>query len=241
MAAIMGEQDKINLVVIGDGRHQYLEQCMDSLHYLSGGSIANRFLFDDSGNDQYRDRLRRQYPEWLVIGNGPRQGFAKVMVAVWQLMAIQPQQWVFHVEEDFTFHQPIWLFNMQMIMIENPHLAQIALLRQPWNAEERAAGGYMQINPGWFTERSGRTKQLIDAQWVEHRAFFTTNPHLTRRSVCSTGWEDCEHSEGHTSLRLFSKGFPGVSGDRVRSAILGGKNDEPRCIHIGDQRIGCGY
>jgi len=236
MAAIMGEQDKINLVVIGDGRHQYLEQCMDSLHYLSGGSIANGFMFDDSGDEQYRNYLRAQYNDWIVIGDGPRKGFAKTMVAMWQLMSIQPQQWIFHVEEDFIFNQPIWLANMQKIMIDNPYLAQVALLRQPWSKEEQAAGGYMKVNPGWFTERECRS-----SQWIEHRAFFTTNPHLTRRSVCSTGWEDCEHSEGHTSLRLFSKGFPGVSGDRVRSAILGGKNDEPRCIHIGDQRIGCGY
>ena len=229
------ERDKINIVVVTDGRHDYLERCMDSMNQITG-PIGNRFMFEDSGDDQYRARLARSYSEFLIIGDGPRKGFTKTMVDVWKVLAIQPQQWAFHIEGDFTFPEPVKLDEMQQIMISNQHLAQLALLRQPWNREERIAGGYMQLNQHWFTERE-TNGQCIS----EHRAFFTTNPHLTRRSVCATGWEDCDQSEGHTSLRLFRQGFPGVPGKRVRSAILGGRDDEPRCIHIGNYREGYGY
>lgn len=231
----MHSSDMINLVVVTDGRQQYLDQCMPSLNMIVG-PVANRFMFDDSGDDDHRRHLVRKYPEWMVIGDGPRKGFTKTMVDVWRVMAIQPQQWYFHIEGDFVFPDLVDLGSMQRIMVQNPHLVQLALLRQPWNREEHIAGGYIQLNPSHFVERDCNGITIC-----EHRKFFTTNPHIARRSVCTTGWEDCEQSEGHTSIRLFRQGFPGVSGERARSAILGAKNDAPRCIHVGNYREGCGY
>lgn len=233
---MMHEHDKINIVVVTDGRQQYLDQCMATIGNLAG-PIANRFMFDDSGDDTYRARLARQYKNWMVIGKGPRLGFTTTMINVWQVMALQPQQWFFHVEGDFTFPSRVDLAAMQTIMIENPYLAQIALLRQPWNPEERAAGGYIALDPNSFVA----CKDNNGNAWLKHRKFFTTNPHLTRRTVCSTGWEDRDQSEGHTSLRLFRQGFPGVSGENTWSAILGSHDDRPRCLHIGNYREGHGY
>jgi len=86
--------------------------------------------------------------------------------------------YIFHLEDDFIFNEPINLYNMIAVMERNLQLQQMSLLRQSWNEEEKVAGGIMQLHPEDFTEFS-----YGPMKWVEHRRYFTTNPCLYRRTL----------------------------------------------------------
>jgi hypothetical protein len=107
-----------------------------------------------------------------------------------------------------------------------PKLAQLALKRQPWNPEEKAAGGICELHPEWFSEK----------RWLytKHTAFFTTNPCLYRKDIMDFGWPQEENSEGKFSIMLRDAGYH--FGLWQLDTF-----DPPKVTHIGEQRMGTGY
>jgi hypothetical protein len=123
-------------------------------------------------------------------------------------------------------------------MDANPHLVQMALRRQPWNAAERAAGGVVEQHPEAYTERRDKAGNV----WLEHRLFWTTNPHLFRRSLCRMGWPNVPRSEGEWSHYLLRQGtWDGVAGDDVAFGYWGARDSGPWIEHVGHRRVGTGY
>jgi hypothetical protein len=108
------------------------------------------------------------------------------------------------------------------------HLAQVCLVRQPWNDEERTAGGIIAANPDDFTDRDDPGI----GQWVEHRRCFSTNPCLYRRSLLRVGWPKGSHSEGVFTHQLLERGW---------SFAYWGERGSQQVTHIGDVRTGVGY
>lgn len=194
----------ICLILIADGRDRYRERCMAS---------AEASLPDFEQIVYVDDRAHRL-------------GFAGAIDAAWSAVRTD---FVFHLEADFTFNAPIPLARMRDILEEHPYLAQIALKRQPWNEEERRAGGIVEAHPEDFLERSNG----VDL-WTEHRRFFTTNPSLYPARLCRGGWPLEPRSEGVFTHRL-------LADPHLRFAFFGGKFDEPLVEHIGGRREGNGY
>jgi hypothetical protein len=134
------------------------------------------------------------------------------------------QPWIFWLEDDFTFNQPINLNHMSNILEQNAHLAQLSLLRQPWYPHEQEAGGIIEANPQAFTQRDG---------WIEHAAYWTQNPMLTRREVLARDWPRGPNSERRFGELVFAEG--------KTCGILGRLDDPPRVTHIGHTKAGVGY
>jgi hypothetical protein len=137
--------------------------------------------------------------------------------------------YVFHLEDDFVFHEPVPVAEMVALLERRPELAQVSLKRQAWSPEECAAGGIVECHPGDFDEVSDDR-----ATWTEHRSYFTTTPSVYSARLCELGWPQCPHSEGIFTHRL-------LEDPALRFAIWGSKFDAPRCEHIGEVRAGCGY
>lgn len=227
----------IALLVITDGRDDYLAQCIGSLGALHG-PISERWMYDDTGSAAYRARLAAVWSEFRHIHGGPRQGFGGAIRAAWShLAAHSTADWVFHVEQDFAFHRPVDLAAMTEVLTAQPRLAQMALRRQAWNADERAAGGIVEQHPTSYTD----CRDAAGREWLEHRRFFTTNPCLYRRSLLSVGWPDGAQSEGRFGLGLLRDGTPEVPGGQVRFGYWGARDSGTWVEHIGHHRAGNGY
>jgi hypothetical protein len=229
----------IAIVIIGDGRDGYLRQCVGTLGQLYG-PVSERWMYDDSGEPEYRRGLVRRYPRWRHIDGGSRQGCAGAFQQVWRQVAAETQaDFVFLIEQDFRFVRPVDLDSMSGLLDERPYLAEVALLRQPWNSEEKRAGGIVEWHPDWYVDMSdGRGRH-----WLEHRSF-TTNPCLFRRSLLDVPWPDSRpgaYSEGIFSHQIHEKGTPEVPGEQVRCAYWGRRGSGVWVEHIGHQRIGMGY
>lgn len=228
----------IALLVITDGRGDYLADCIASLDALHG-PVTERWMYDDTGDDTYRAKLAATYPQFRHINGGPRQGFAGAIRSAWaQLAEHSAADWVFHLEQDFVLNRPVDLACMVEVLAARPYVAQMALRRQPWNAAERAAGGVVEQHPRDYIDRCDL---LTGAEWLEHRLFFTTNPCLYRRSLMSVGWPGGPQSEGHFLRRILTEGTPEAAGVLLRFGYWGSRNDGPWVTHIGHQRAGIGY
>lgn len=198
----------VALLLIGDGRDRYRSQALDSL-------VMN---VDTRG-----------MPVVEVDDRDHKLGFAGAVQHGWtRVLAETHAEWVLWLELDFTFNQRVPVQDILDVLTAHPQLTQMALLRQPVNAAERAAGGIVQQNPDAYTPREWRGHQ-----WLESTRCFTTNPCIVPRWVLERGWPQRPESEGHFGIDLFG------SDPALRSAYWGA--GEEWVCHIGDERAGTGY
>jgi len=196
---------KTCLLVVSDGRHEYHHRSLASaLEYLPR---FDQYVFVDDADHT------------LGFAGAIREGWRQVRT-----------DFVFHLEADFTFRAAVPVEQMVGLLCRQPHLAQVALKRQPVNEEEITAGGIIEAHPDDFTEHRDR-----ETVWTEHRRFFTTNPSVYPATLCSIGWPHVAFSEGFFTHELLRRE------PATRFAFLGAKHDPPRVHHIGDVRSGTGY
>jgi hypothetical protein len=220
----------IALLVITDGRRDLIVETIASARANLVGPITRRVIYDDSGDEASRAWLRETFPDFeLIFHPAGRQGFGGAIRTAWSHLALGPERFVFHLEDDFTFNCPVHLWHVANVLDAFPYLTQVALRRQPWSDAEVLAGGVVEQHPEDFIER--RSGELA---WLEHRRFFTTNPSLYRTELCRRGWPTGDQSEGRFSAELFTD-------PDVRCAYWGARDDEPWVHHNGKERVGVGY
>jgi hypothetical protein len=227
----------IALLVITDGRRDCIEQTLASARENLHGPITRRVIFDDSADPDHRAWLQAHYPGWQHVNGGRRRGFDGAIRCAWTFLRQQRESYVFHLEDDFTFNRPVDLVYLTYVLRRNPYLAQLALRRQPWNDDERAAGGIVEQHPDDFVEVDDHSGSV----WLEHRRFFTTNPSLYRRALMDVDWPEGANSEGRFTHHLLEKGYDGIPGEDVRFGFWGSRDSGEAVEHIGRQRVGTGY
>lgn len=211
----------IVLTVITDGRYEYLKQTVTSAA-INLGRFDRRFLIDDSGDREYTSQLRRRYPEFTIVAHPERRGLAAAAQTAWHTAAATDATHLFHLEEDFTFSVPISLDAMAACLDRHPCLAQLVLKRQPWSAQEKEAGGQIEVAPDEYIQCLDGT-----AAWVEHRRLFSFNPTLIPRWVFDRPW-------GPILERTVTDQL--LEDPTTRFAYWGHRDDPPRCEHIGISR-----
>lgn len=236
--------------VFTDGRGDYLDETIasfDEMVKLPVGAKHWRTIFDDSGNpDYYRRLVDKHGKSWAIISWPTKQGFGGTISRAWRFLSHNLDhgpEFVFHLEDDFTFDRDVEVAAMIHLLETRPYLAQVALRRQAWSPTERHAGGVVELHPDAYIEGGIDTwndpawpgeRPERGVHWLEHRLFFTTNPSVYRRSLCARGWPDGPQSEGQFSADLFSD-------PDTRCAYWGRRSDPPWVEHIGRQRVGGGY
>lgn len=167
------------------------------------------------------------FEQYVVVDDREHElGFAGAIAEGWSRVETD---FVLHLEDDFLIKEPVPLGRMIDVLEAQPNLAQLVLKRQPWNAEEREAGGIVELHPDDFRERSNGADL-----WTEHRRFWSTNPSIYSSRWCERGWPQESHSEGLFTHRL-------LEDPEVRFAFWGAKFDSPLVEHIGVERAGHGY
>lgn len=212
----------IALVVTTDGRREYLERSILSLdNNLDMRSISNRLIADDSGDGEYRAWIFRQLPTFDYIQHENRLGFSAILDTAWRaVLSYRNISHVFHTEDDFTYNEPVDLARMCDILDSNPHLAQLALKRQPVSDGECKAGGFMETNPSAWKDQDG---------FCETQLNFTSNPSLIPRRVLETILSDPrQKNEVNITDTLLKQGYS--------FGYLGQIVDAPRVEHIGETR-----
>lgn len=219
----------ISLLVVTDGRRDCILQTIPSAMENLAGPITHRVIYDDSADPANHQWLRRTFPDFTVIHHPKRQGFGGAISAAWRHLQSRHERYVFHLEDDFTFNRPVDLSAMVKVLDKRPQLVQLALRRQPWNDQERSAGGIVEQHPEAYVACHDG-----EHDWLEQRLFYTTNPSLYRRSLCYRAWPEGANSEGRFSHELMQD--PGL-----RFGYWGTRESGEWVTHVGRERVGTGY
>jgi hypothetical protein len=222
----------VGAVVITNGRRECIARTIPSLEEKVG-PFTERVICDDSGDPEYAAWLGESFPDWSVrahehLGHGPAVRFALGEAAEMEA------DWVFWCEDDLEFQGRVDVTAMVSLMeAEGDDLKQMVIKRQAWFPREVEAGGMIErFDPALFVERSSN-----GSSWIEHRQFYSLNPHLVSRGLAaalSRQWPAVPNSEHQFGRRLFRD-------RRVKCGIWGAKADPPLVLHIGEQRVGTGY
>jgi hypothetical protein len=218
----------IALVVLTDGHRPYIHDTIPSALTHLRGDFSYRMIYEDTAEPTVGADLRARYAGSgfeIVSDPAGRRGYDGAIRAVWEHLRWHPGRfhYVFWLEDDFVFERDVDVDAMSVVLSRSQNLAQLVLLRQPVNEQERAAGGIVQVAPGEFTER-----ELVRWRWMEHRRFWSHNPCLFRRTLLATrDWPHGAHSEGRFGMRL-------LEDPDLRFGFWGAKDDPPAVTHIGD-------
>lgn len=173
--------------------------------------------------------------EAMRLPGGPPKGFCAATRQLWKAAAEPGPSLVFWLEHDFEFFRTVDLRDAATVLADNPQIAQIALMRDAVNAEEKAAGGLWELRREQYEFRFTKDDPALRVPWVpwmEHSAYFTTTPSLMLRSFMEANpWPTYgSECEGRFGIDLRSRGFSfGVMGQ-----------GEPWVRHVG-VRSGFGY
>lgn len=201
---------RVALLLIHDGRG-YRDGAIES---------ARRWVRFPSGEPDY----------FIEVDDSDHElGFAGAVARGWERVCGTGADYVFHLEEDFRFLRTVPLMRMIRCLERTPNLVQITLKRQPWSAEERAAGGIVEKDPDSY-------RQVVDQGdiYLAHRKFFSTNPSIYSAGLCYQGWPRERYSEGVFTHRL-------LDDPDAMFALWGAKRDGPWVEHVGLERAGHGY
>jgi len=221
----------IAILMMADDRRDYTEASLRSLREKLPGQPYKLFVHDDSCDPMFSFFLGSLLDEvwrgdWEVMCATTKRGFGGAIEYAWQYIYDQLEyDYVFHTENDFTYNSVIPIQSMVNILEHDPALGQVALLRQPWNDKEKAAGGIIPSYPeGTFVER-----QVAFAPYLEQSAFWTTNPSLVPAWVIGLGWKNVPESEGMFTFKLRDMG--------IKFSFYGRLDDPPLVEHIGVHRV----
>lgn len=218
----------ITLLVMTDGRRDCITEAIASADTALVGPVSRRIIHDDSGDPGYQAWLTETFTGFELVATDGRAGFGGAIRNAWQHISTDTR-FVFHLEDDFTLNRPVDLTAMADVLDRHPHLVQLALRRQPWNADELAAGGIVEQHPADFADCTDGVNH-----WLEHRRFFTTNPSLYRSTLCKQPWPRGHESEGRFTHHL-------LASPKVRFGYWGSRASGEAVTHIGHQRVGVGY
>lgn len=239
---------KILLGVIGNGRRELLEQTVASAASRLKGEFFEKVMINDAPSPEYNKYLIDKYgDEFTVINHDQNMGLSGSVQSLWMLAQMKQADYIFHLEEDFTFNKNIYVDDLIQILSNDIHIAQIALKRQPCNPAEIEVGGFMEQNPSSYIKHTiwripvyrlnpnrskwicGRVAKIInEIDYLNHRNFFTLNPCLYPISTTRIGWEK-GWGEKEFGERLFSN-------ELIKCSYLGKIEDAPLVEHIGNYR-----
>jgi hypothetical protein len=178
----------IALLVFTAGDDDRLAETLASADERLVGPIVERVIYDDSGDPEHSKVLVDAYPDFDVVSGSTRFGAVRT---AWEYLRVQCRApFVFHLEDGYTFERPVALIPMAHALETHPYLCQMAL--RP--AEVEVSDDFAEIV--WHpTPRHSFA-------WLEHRRWFTTEPSLYRRSLCSQSWPRGANGEGRFTHQL---------------------------------------
>lgn len=215
----------IALVVIGNGRLDYLKQAITSAQrHLN--PIHACIMVNDSGDPAIGRELDETYPGFRIIHHAQNQGMAAAVQSGWSAALETPADWIVHLEEDMEMIRDVPLIESINVLKVSPTLAQMCWKREPW------WGSSAEISHG---------DQLLaicdQSNWGQtdthtfHDHLFSLNPCVIPRRIVEMGWPGGPLGVGNES---------GMT-DKLKEAgylfgSWGGFSDEPWCRHLGYER-----
>lgn len=222
---------KIAWLTPTNGRKDLLLAARKSWYENIVGTIEKEIIVDDSGNQEYHDWLKAEYPSATVVRYSEQNlGYTKTMQNCFDQAILSGCDYVLHTEDDFVLKSKLDINLVAEILNNNEDLAQIVFKRSP--VYEWEYSGIDIIDS--IRKRGYQIEHREDRKTISVNSFYwSANPNIYPIKVAHLGWPDETGSELVFSKKVFALGY--------RSAYLGTENDEPVVDHTGYYRLGFGH
>lgn len=167
------------------------------------------------------EQVRYPWSDVVHVHDSDRQGGSWSIEEAWRQIRDTDADYVFHLEDDWTFPDAVPVDALVDICESNMNLANVVLRRQPVGLE--GAGGYIGDDGPSFTERD-----CYGTKYLEHNKGFWLNPCLYPAEI-PRRYKWPRHATEGDFTRMLHADEP-----KWRFAVFGKRHDQPRAIHIGD-------
>lgn len=239
------------VLIISNGRWDYLLDTIESaVERLRGAEFDVLALLDvDEATAKGAPEALSVYADEVLVTGGA-SGVDGAIRAAWaHLRSRSSLDYVFHLEEDFTFNVTLDLdFMVSVLDRLGPSCRQLALKRQPWFTSELRAGDMLgrfdwrlfedvtvAVPATEATPPERRVGALDHVRVSRHRLFWTANPCLYSADLIRR----FDWPTGARSERRFGELVLAEEG--AFCAYLGHHLDPPLVEHIGGERTGIRY
>lgn len=214
----------IALLVFTDGRLDCLAATIASAEEKLKGSFGLKRIVNDEPLCSNPENLLQRYIQlgYEVDTNPKRIGGACTIARAWSRLPVGCTH-IFHLEGDFIFNEPIPIKDMIAVLDAHPKLAQMALVRQPVNGAEIAAGSIIRACPERYAEQKEN-----GYVWLENNFCFTNNPCIYPFEITRYPYPEKQSwpwGEGEFSAFLRGRGY--------WFGYWGAVDQEPKVTHIG--------
>ena len=222
----MGQPVNVAFTLRTDGRRDYIERTVQSIsdHIKKPFFFSHGVIIDDSGDVSYADWLDTTFPELECLHHPERLGLGGCFKSALDMVLGTDADYAFLVEDDTPLIGDIDLTAMAAVLDTHTLLAQLMLMRPPFNTEEIAAGGVYALTPNDFTECSDGK-----VTWTEHSRWYGFQPHLVKRNVI-------EYIVSNATNFLELDVTDALKPAGYNFGYWGGLNDPPLCEHVGTIR-----
>jgi hypothetical protein len=191
------------LTILSSGRPLYLERTLVALEQFLTPKPSAIFLFMDgvSPGDAIGARSVAALGAFRdvgvpvdVAGHTGMLGQCAAQAKCWEAAAESDCEWAFHIEDDLVLLRPLDLLDLAEVLVAEPNVPQMALVRCPWGAEIEH-GGYIPMVPGLYERRTttiaGTARTVFsetvvvverEEQWIVTKRNWANAPALMRTS-----------------------------------------------------------
>lgn len=214
---------KIVVLVINDGRNDYLEQTLKSFKknvVMPPEAEVFTLLIDDMPEGRNENEIQdivKKYEINKAILNEENLGINAVVQLAWQAISVLKPDYIFHQENDFVYNHTIDVQRMISALECNQRIGQVALRRQPWFEDELKANTlYKDLN--YY-----RAVNIAGHELVFQKEYFTHNPCIYRakHAVQIHGYNEYAYAK-----YLLKNGI-------MTFAYMGKLDTPPHVTHIG--------
>ncbi len=227
----MDAPKKIAWITPTNGRKDLLLAARQSWYENIVGKIEKEIIVDDSGNQEYHDWLKTEYPSATVVRYSDENlGYTKTMQNCFEQSILSNCDYVLHTEDDFVLKEKLDINRITEILDSNEDLAQVVFKRSPVYEWERSGIDIIDSirKRGYPIEyREGKDTISVNS------FYWSANPNIYPIKVAQLGWPNESGSEIAFSKKVFALGY--------RSSYLGKDSDPPIVDHIGHYRLGFGH
>lgn len=222
---------KIAWITPTNGRKDLLLAARQSWYDNIVGKIEKEIIVDDSGNQEYHDWLKTEYPSAAVVRYSDKNlGYTTTMQNCFDQAILSGCDYVLHTEDDFVLKSKLDINLIAEILDNNEDLAQIVFKRSPVYQWEHLGTDLIDS----IRKRGYPIEYREDKNTIAVNSFYwSANPNIYPIKVARLGWPAESQSEIAFSKKVFALGY--------KSAYLGTENDEPITDHIGHYRLGFGH
>jgi hypothetical protein len=214
--------DDIVLIVFTNGRLKLLRETIDSAEMNLQCRFSAKWIVNDCP-EVFVD-LKSWYCSrgFEIYSNPVKSGYCHSIQMAWDALRSR-YDFIFHLEDDFIFNEPIPVMDMIRVLKHDSGIAQMALVRQPVNSIELAAGSILKATIERYTP-----KKWDGFQWLESNFCFTNNPCIYPDLISRYPYpirKTWPWGEGEFSQFLCAHGY--------RFGYWGTMDQSPKVTHIG--------